>query len=458
MLLHIDMDRIKEITMSDIRKTLTRLKTICCALLAGTVLSAPVYAGPIEIVYVGTWSGTGSGNPTGVGGPGVSSGQKYVVRINYDDTSLVTNNVDVLNAAFAPSGNSMSTIDLTAPGNSLDIFVPMEGLDAGSPFIYSQDEGDHFPAFIPAPTLNFINGSSIADPNNVIGLEYEGNFAAGAGFNIIELFNTSPGGATVNMQSQILNCGDAGCFGSSVAATGTNSLANALDLVIDAGPDIVYNAATLTQTATASITQSNDLGAGRADGEDFIDMVWSPTGTVTGNSNQVGIAGSGLTMTTSTTTWTANAVEQMTGKTSSDNTNVSYANAMPTINATATANGSDVDFTMSSIDADLAVNTLIAGFEMLSFTALVNGAIDASAFFADLFAFGNLTASVADLIAQFGTGTHNVLFSVTDKAGSSAQTSISFDANGVVKPPSIPEPSVLLLFCLGLFLLKRHQH
>ena len=179
--------------MSDLMRKLSRLKQKAFVLIAAVVMSASVGAAPIEVIYVGTWSSTGSGNPTGVGGPGMSAGQKFVINITYDDTSAVTNNVAVLDSFFGDSGNDMTTVDLSAVGNSLDIFVPMEGLDGGSPFVYNQNETDHFPAFVPVPTLNFVNGSSIADPGNIIGLEFEGNFFPGAGFNVIELFNTLSG-------------------------------------------------------------------------------------------------------------------------------------------------------------------------------------------------------------------------------------------------------------------------
>ncbi len=108
----------------------TLLRTICL-LVPMLALAQPVSAE--DITYVGTWDTTASGNSTGVGGPGMSAGQRYVLRISWDNLSATTDNVDVLTAFFTPSGNLMRTIDLDDPGNSLDIFVPMEGLDAGSP-------------------------------------------------------------------------------------------------------------------------------------------------------------------------------------------------------------------------------------------------------------------------------------------------------------------------------------
>ena len=108
-------------------------------------LAQPVFAD--SITYVGTWDSVASGNPVGVGGPGLVAGQKYVIRIAWDNLSTTTDGVDVLNSFFVPSGSTMRTINLSDAGNSLDIFVPMEGLDAGSPFIYTQNETTHFPPY-----------------------------------------------------------------------------------------------------------------------------------------------------------------------------------------------------------------------------------------------------------------------------------------------------------------------
>jgi hypothetical protein len=442
---------------------------INASLIAGTLLlgTASITANSAiltnEIIYVGVWDSTGSGNPTGVGGPGVAAGQKYVIRLSYDDTSIVTNNVAVPDGGGNPTTNLMSTIDLSAPGNSLDIYVPMTGLDTGSPFIYTQDETNHFDFGInsPVPTLNFINGSFIGDKANIIGIEYEGDFVPGAGNNIIQLLNQAPPGGNTSMTARINN------LTANIASSdtdldagdpaGVDRLAEAVELMVDAGPNIVYNAASLTQTATATITQSNNLGAGRADGEDFVDLTWSPEGTVTGNSNEVNIADSGLTMTTSTTTWAANAEEQMTGKTASDTTNVSYENAIPTLNASATANGNNVDFIFDANDIDLAVNSIISGFEMLSFDALVNG-VNASSFFVNLFSLGNLSLTMADLFSEFGSGNHSFSFSAMDKVGATATAAFGFDVTGANKPPtSVPEPTTILLMCASLMLLWRKQ-
>ena len=426
-----------------------RIKTILRAIgLLGLMfaLAQPASATPMTVIYVGTWDSVASGNPIGLGGPGISVGQRYVINITWDDASTTTDGVDVLNSFFLPSGNTMRTIDLTDAGNSLDIFVPMEGLDAGSPFIYTQNESTHFPAFIPNPTLNFIDGASISLESNIIGLEFEGDFVAGGASNIIELFNTSPGGSIINMVSQIINLAPSG----GPASNDTNGLAIAVDLIVDAGPDIVYDASTLTQTTSSSIIQSNDLGAGRSDGEDFIDAAWSITGTATGNDITVGIADSGLTSTTDTASWGVTMTEQMTGLNDSDTLMVSYMNALPTAMATATATAGGTDFTLTFDDMDLLVNDFIASFEVLSVTALVDAIIDGTAFFSGLIATGFQSNTDAMLAAAFGLGLHSVVFTVTDLAGATVMGSADFEVLGAAV---VPEPETLALMMLGLLML-----
>jgi hypothetical protein len=432
-------------------KTLIRKTGLLGLMLA---MAQPAFAAIHDVTYVASWDSVGSGNAVAVGGPGLSVGQKFVIRISYNDISTTIDDVDVLDAFFSPSGNLMRTIDLTEGSNSLDIFVPMEGLDSGGPFIYHQDETDHFPIFIPAPTLNFANGSSISLTSNIIGLEYEGDFVPGGVFNIIESFNTSPPQPDppdpndINMVSQILNCGDVTCATSPGIASNDTNLDNvnngsgfaiAVALVVDAGT-VVYNAGALTQTTASIITQSNDLGALRSDGEDFIDAVWVPTGTPTGNDIMVDIINSGLTMTTSVTTWDVTMTEQMTLMSDMDSAMVSYLNAVPTGSASATAVPGGTDFTLMYDDDDLVVNALIPGFEMLTVTALVDGSIPSTLFFAELISTGTQSSTNAALEAAFGTGAHTVVFLVTDKAGASVSPSADFEVVLAVCGNDIVEP------------------
>jgi hypothetical protein len=528
-------------------KTLLRMIGVLSLTLT---LTQPVFAVVLDVTYVGTWSSIGSGNQVGVGGPGLLVGQKYVIRVSYDDFSATTDNVPVLTSRFTDSGNDMRTINLTQAGNSLYIFVPMEGLDSGSPFIYTQIETDHLSFFTPAPTLNFINLSSISLTSNIIGLEFEGNFDSGAAFNVIELFNTSPGpaGTFINMVSQILNCGDVTCATSpGIASNDTNGLAVAVDLEIDAGPDIVYDFANLTQTTSSIVSQSNDLGAARSDNEDFIEALWSQSGTPAGtnlNDIAVFIADSGLTNTIDTASWGVTMTEQMTSQSDADGLNVSYANAgpvaeagadivfsaanaltgaatsgatvsdadlavnaiianfetlvfgtdadgnplvggtitgstvannvdqfitiadsgltkttststfnlvvtdlagasqadsavisylnaTPNVSATATQSATGTDFTLFSDDQDQIVNAIIAGFEMLTVTALLDGNTDVTAFFTELINKGTQSSTTAILEAAFGAGPHTVSFTAVDSAGASAFSSVDFVVNSV---------------------------
>ncbi|MDX1734061.1 MAG: hypothetical protein R3228_06835 [Halioglobus sp.] len=426
----------------------TRTKLMAGLLgLSSALLSVTASAAIVSQTWVGTWDSTGSGNPTASGGPGMTAGQKYVIRVDYDTGSSVTT-ADVLDSFFAPSGQQMSTIDLTDPGNSLDIFVPMEGLDSGTPFIYTQDETDHFPAFIPAPTLNFTLGSDISDVNNIIGLEYEGDFVAGANNNIIELFNTTPGAATpINMVSTVLN------LGTGPAATDTNGLAVAVPVQV-ANTSVTYSAADLVKT-TALTVQSNDLGAGRSDGETFLSSTWSVTGATQANGVdiEVGIADSGLTNTADTTSWNVTVTEAMTDLSDSAVAAVDYSNASPTASLSAVADAVDIDFTLTRSDLDLAVNALIAGFEsVVAISALVDGTL--TSFFDPLLATDFMTASHAALEAAFGLGGHTLLITVQDLAGASATATVDFFVQDTGVPP-VPVPAPLFLILLGLAMLRR---
>lgn len=407
---------------------------------------------PIDLIKIGTWSGTNSGNPTGVGGPGLAVGQRYVVKISYDSNST-TSTANVLTQNFVPSGQDMTTVNLTGVGNSLDIFVPMPAFDAGTPFIYTQNESDHFPSYIPSPTLNFALGSDISDPANIIGLDFEGNFVAGSGFNVVSFFNTAPDVVSpIYMVGQVLNFGN--IFFTS-AAYDVPALADAVAVSI-ADNTVTYDAASLIQTTSMAFS-GNDLGAGRSDGENFLRTSWSVAGTTQANNVDiaVAIANSGLTNTADTTAWNVSVTEQMTDLGDSAQVLVDYANASPTASLTATQTAPGVDFAFSASDLDLAVNALIAGFEMLVFSVMVDGG--GTAFFNSLLSTGTLSALDADLFAAFGAGTHSLSILVTDLAGARAPLLASFDVFGV-GGPSIPEPAplgLLLTAALITILIRR---
>ena len=75
--------------------------------LMGLTLALAQPASAEDVTYVGIWDTLASGNPVGMGGPGLAIGQKYVIRISYDNLSLTTDNVPVLTSGFADSGNDM---------------------------------------------------------------------------------------------------------------------------------------------------------------------------------------------------------------------------------------------------------------------------------------------------------------------------------------------------------------
>jgi hypothetical protein len=356
---------------------------------------------------------------------------------------------NVLTELFTDSGQDMSVIDLNDAGNSLDIFVPMEGLDAGTPFIYAQNESTHFPIFIDNPTVNFALGSNVSDASNIIGVEFEGNFVAGANFNIIEMFNTAAdANAPINEVGQILNCGDITCASSSVAIREVNGLAGAVAVTV-ADSTVTYGAPTLSQS-TSLAHQSNDLGAGRSDGETFLGSTWTEsggalTGVIQANDVDIAVAlvDAGLTNTTSTTTWDIALTEQMTDLGDTAQVVVDYANAAPTSTLSATANVTGYDFAYSFADADLATNALITGFEQVVISVLVDSV--PTSVFDDLITTGLLSQTNAELFAAFGAGAHDLDVTVSDLAGAQFVSSSGFAV--------VPEPSTLLLMSGALGLL-----
>ncbi len=425
-------------------------KTASAAAIAGLSLllvAGTSSAAQVDLIWIGTWDSTGAGNPVGVGGPGLTSGQKYVVKISYDDNSA-TATADVLTEFFTDSGQDMTTVALTGGTNTLDIFVPMEGLDSGGmPFIYNQNESDHFPAFTPDPTLNFALGSDISDTSNIVGLEFEGDFVSGGLSNIIELYNTAAdAGSPINLVSQVLN------YGTGIAATENNGLVEAVAVVAN-DTTVTYSAGDLLKTTGLAVT-GNDLGANRSDGETFLDGSWSVAGTTQANGYDIAVAiqDSGLTNTTDSTTWSVTVNEQMTGLSDAAQAVVNYANASPTANLSASTNATGYEFDLTFDDLDLVVNALIAGFEMVAaVAAMVDGA--ATTFFDMLLNTGSQAATNSQLLAAFGIGTHQLAVDVQDLAGAVTRAVVNFTVEDNGPPPGVPVPPTLLLMLVGLGLL-----
>jgi len=236
----------------------------------------------------------------------------------------------------------------------------------------------------------------------------------------------------------------------------------------------------------------NDLGAGRGDKEDFLNFQWTVNGGgVAGNQDGTrldrnvttltpggssftnsgtravenvnitrSLAQSGLQTTTDTSSFDLLVTEDITGLSDTDSVAVSYANTLPAIaNASHTVDASfDINFSINYDDADLAINGLlgIADFEVLSLEVLVDG-IDQTSFFGGLLGTGGTSQLVsnADLISQFGLGTHSFKLNVSDRAIALAMaTPVMSSFNFVVQqgglPGAAPEPSSLMLLTIGL--------
>ena len=421
-------------------------------LVALVAFSGMAQAVPVEVIKIGTWNtATGAGNPLGVGGPGMATGQKYVIKINYDDTSTVETR-DVVTAGFADSGQDMSVIELTGGSNTLDVFVPMEGLDTSTPFIYTQNDSNHFDLGFgtPEPTLNFVDGSDVTDTANIIGVEFEGDLVTGAGNNLIELYNAAADATSpINQVGQVLNFG----VGTAIRQVG-NSLTDS-EAVVNVGSDnVAFDANMAAQTANVA-AMGNDLGAGRSDTEDFLDATWDVSGTTATSlvrnevAIQVELLDSGLTSTIDTATWNVDVTEQMTGISSSASGQVmvSYINDAPSSTLSATATASGYDFAYSSLDADLVVNTLIAGFEILTYSVEVDGV--ATTLFDSLISTGSLSLTELALFNAFGEGVHSLGIIVTDLAGAISTASADFTV-GDISPVPVPPAFALMLTALGL--------
>ncbi len=286
------------------------------ALLAGlgVFFVSPATAAVVDKVMVGTWSSA----PTATPNPGMlAQGGKYVIKSTHDTNTIVPVGAGrgFLNPAFiAP---------LNAPGNSFDVFIPMQGFGT----VESQTETDHFPiGFAPTAEIQFFDPAG----NQFRGYEFESQFLSG---NLVyEEFTADVNlGADIvtNRSSQILN-GNAG-FGLNLTSTtgdvlsdsnapagGQNKpgvfLSEAVPVVADAGTDLAYSAGSLsvtTDAATKIVTppvdpinpgdvrtapsafdsprhSDNDLGAARTDGEDFLTYLWEVDGGAAVAGNQTG--------------------------------------------------------------------------------------------------------------------------------------------------------------------------
>ncbi len=132
---------------------------LCSALCLALGVSA-ANATPVSVVRIGIWStDPATGQPTS--GTDLEKGQKFVIKTTYDTavtplTMTTVNGYTYWTVALAGGAAPPNGGGLVSNGNSLDILIPLEGMDAGSPFIYSSDEfshgdypGDPFPSAVP---------------------------------------------------------------------------------------------------------------------------------------------------------------------------------------------------------------------------------------------------------------------------------------------------------------------
>ncbi len=210
-----------------------------------------------DITFIGTWNlPPGSGNPAGVGGPAMSTGETFTIRVRYNDASMVLAR-DVPTELLATSGQMMSVIELNGGDNTLQISAPMPGFDTGTPFVYELNEGAHQTDLQPFATVNFAQGADVTDPANIIGFTFDGSFVAGSGNNLIDLFNTAANSTSdVNFVAQVVNCVGGLCPSALIAIRSVNGLERApSDVDEDGVIDILDNCPTVPNPDQAD----NDL-------------------------------------------------------------------------------------------------------------------------------------------------------------------------------------------------------
>ena len=458
------------------RKSLTAGLFTALLAAAGTV-----QATEINLTFIGTWT-TSPGSATQ--DAALQTDGKYVIHTSYDPalTPTTTRTINGLDFQVINLDDAATSLG----HDSFQVLIPMEGFDGGTPFVYDQNQDDPFSfgSNVPEPEIHFTDASGSAA--SFFGFEFEGDFEPGATTNFVELRTEvaaiDPGdGSIVLTPSQVIeirrqedgagNADSGGAFFPQVIRS-IDSLAAAVDPVAEAGPDQQFSAGQLTVETDVNAFVDNDLGAGRADGEDFLTYDWTEGGSaLTGTATTavrpdgrtvddvniaVAIQDSGLTSTIDTVTWQVEINEDLTGfGGSTDTMTVSYDNALPLVaNASATAQLGGLLFELDVDDLDLGVNSLIAGFEMLMIDILVDS-MDESAFFMSLIdaaidgTSATQFASGADLLTQFGLGMHLFEVTVTDKAGALGSASFQFDVGGT-PPAPVPEPTTILLLCLGL--------
>jgi len=198
-------------------------------------------------------------------------------------------------------------------------------------------------------------------------------------------------------------------------------------------------------------TTSISVDSSGSDGDTF---KWTTgNGTVFNTANPgIGIQDSGLTMTTSNTTYGLDVwFDGFQEFSVNDTASVSYTNVGPTITSASGNRNPNGSVTFDSVytDIDLGINGLIPGFEELIFefdTTMAASAADIGDGFLDMMG----TVSFTDLVSLFGSeGMHTAYANVADKAGAFNSFGFTIDVSA---PPvaTAPEPAVLGLIGTGL--------
>jgi hypothetical protein len=490
--------------------------TLSLLLLLG---AGAAHAVPIDVVLIGIWSeNPGSAQPGS--GTELQKGGKFVIKTTYDLSTATLETINGLNvySVELASGSAPPTGGgLTENANDFEVIVPMEGFDSGTPFTYTQTDQNHLnfpgdPYPTPVPKVYFTDAGG--GPGDFLGFRLEGDYAAGSGLNFIqfstEVANIDPGdGTPVPTASSVVNIRDGNqSFG--IVIRSVDGIVDSKPVVAEAGANMSYDAGNLTVTTDGGTFrnadgtwQDNDLGAGRSDGEDFLTHTWSNLGSVEGGATNVplvganatadrpnvipsespfvlqpppsgtrtvddvnkavAIADSGLQSTTDTATWQIAVSEDLTGfDGGTDTMTVSYNNTGPVAEA-----GGPVVFDASNLsvstsgatasDADLIVNTVIAGFETIESAFDVGGSLvgPAPVVEAPTTTTVNKDFTLAFLDAGLTTtlDTATLTHTVTDNAGavSSDTATISYaNALPIILDASASTQAGGVLFNLGV--------
>lgn len=381
--------------------------------LVPVLFCVPASATLIDIVVLGTWESTNV-NPS-INKFGFSNGDKFVMKSTYDDTTLF-NGSEGVTAAVDPTINA---------GTSFEVIIPHA---AGAPNPLEFDHTDHTDiGFAANAEIEFDGSDATTDPGSFRNFEIHVDFSfAGDDMD----FDTFMG--AIQPETDMFNISSGG----NLAAVGDGAehleiVTN--DMTADAGGPYVFDASNL------SVNVSGSSGGGETSFEKTFDWT-GPGGALANSPGQnivVGLAESGLTNTTDTSTINLTVTESFTDFASSpDAANVSYTNVAPEVLSAMGVNEVDDSITLSatSDDADLIANALIPSFELVDIDFLFEDVV---------FLEGEGNVDLPTLLTIFGSpGIYEVVARATDLAG--LFDSLPFNIEVV------PEPGTAALLGLGL--------